>query len=111
MTLFECPAQYRERLGGDVLVDDEECRGGLVAAEDIEQLRRGSRIRTVVERQVHRWRICWRHSPHCSIRDVEQKRKWSEMRQDRGGDDANQPDHKGNILRGPSPFQTCRLLY
>ena len=46
-------------------LSDHEKRGGRVMAqEDIEQLRRGFGIRTVVKRQVDRWGICRRHMPH-----------------------------------------------
>src|SRR5688572_4141814 len=111
MPFFERPSQYRDGLCRDVPVNHEKRGFHLMLPEDIEQLRRGCGIRAVVERQINRWRICRGHSPHRPFRDIEQKRKWSEMRQDRGGDDANQPEHRGNILRGPSPFQICRLLY
>jgi hypothetical protein len=88
----EGAADDRCCLRGQVPVDDEE--GGLhvMARERVEQLRRGRRIGTVIEREVDGRRRGLRHAPDGGVGDVEEKGEGSGVGEDADCRD-DEPEH------------------
>jgi hypothetical protein len=58
------PRDERGRRVGDVTIDQEEGRRRALPRQHVEQVRRGRRVRAIVEGEINRWRIGLRHVPY-----------------------------------------------
>ena len=98
----EHPSHERRGVVGDVSIDQKEGRADTFARQQVEQVRRRRRIRTVIERQIHRRRLALRHVPDRSLAgdSVEQKRRRGRVRErhDSGADRDQNPHQRRRPL-------------